>query len=104
MRSPADPFNTIVIGFPAIHPCSVYEPRWGCLYVVATTRAGAIPMIVERTEQLDREVGARVRARRREQRMSQSMPGDMLGGTFQQVQMYERGGNRSSASSLGLIA
>src|SRR3569832_732215 len=104
MRSPADPFNTIVIGFPAIHPRSVYEQRWGCQYDVATTRAGAIPMIVERTEQLVREVGARGRARRRELRMSQSKLGVKLGVTFQQGQKYERGGNRISASSLVLIA
>jgi transcriptional regulator with XRE-family HTH domain len=61
-------------------------------------------MIFERTEQLDREVGARVRARRRELRMSQSKLGDQLGVTFQQVQKYERGVNRISASSLVLIA
>ncbi len=61
-------------------------------------------MIVERTEQLDREVGARVRARRRELRMSQTKLGDKLGVTFQQVQKYERGVNRISASALVLIA
>ncbi len=63
-----------------------------------------MPAIVERTEQLDREVGARVRARRRELRMSQTRLGDKLGVTFQQVQKYERGVNRISASSLVLVA
>ena len=48
-------------------------------------------MIVDRTEQLDREVGARVRARRRELRMSQSKLGDIVGVTFQQVQKYGAG-------------
>ena len=61
-------------------------------------------MITERTEQLDREVGARVRARRRELRMSQTRLGDRLGVTFQQVQKYERGVNRISASTLVLVA
>jgi transcriptional regulator with XRE-family HTH domain len=58
----------------------------------------------ERADQIDTEVGARVRARRRELRMSQSKLGDKLGVTFQQVQKYERGANRISASSLVLIA
>ena len=61
-------------------------------------------MIVERTEQLDREVGARVRARRRELRLSQTKLGDTLGVTFQQVQKYERGVNRISASALVLLS
>lgn len=60
--------------------------------------------IVDRTEQLDREVGARVRARRRELRMSQTRLGDKLGVTFQQIQKYERGVNRISASALVLVA
>jgi transcriptional regulator with XRE-family HTH domain len=59
---------------------------------------------MERTEQLDQEVGARVRARRRELRMSQTKLGDRLGVTFQQVQKYERGVNRISASALVVIA
>ena len=60
--------------------------------------------ILARTDTLDREVGARVRARRRELRMSQSKLGEKLDVTFQQVQKYERGVNRISASSLVLIA
>jgi transcriptional regulator with XRE-family HTH domain len=55
-------------------------------------------------EQIDHEVGARVRARRRELRLSQSKLGDQLGITFQQIQKYERGTNRISASSLILIS
>ena len=53
-----------------------------------------------RTEQIDIELGARVRARRRELRMSQTKLGDRLGVTFQQVQKYERGANRIGASRL----
>jgi transcriptional regulator with XRE-family HTH domain len=57
-----------------------------------------------RADQIDTEVGARVRARRRELRMSQTKLADTLGVTFQQVQKYERGTNRISSSSLVLIA
>lgn len=61
-------------------------------------------MSLDRTEHLDRELGARVRARRRELRMSQTRLGERLGVTFQQVQKYERGVNRISASALILIS
>jgi transcriptional regulator with XRE-family HTH domain len=57
-----------------------------------------------RADQIDAEVGARVRARRRALKLSQSALGDRLGVTFQQIQKYERGANRISASSLVLIA
>lgn len=60
--------------------------------------------IEQRATEIDREVGARIRARRRELRMSQGRLGDRLGVTFQQVQKYERGVNRVSASSLVLTA
>ena len=53
---------------------------------------------------VDVEVGARVRARRRALRLSQSQLADALGITFQQVQKYERGANRVSASMLVAIA
>lgn len=53
---------------------------------------------------LDREIGGRIKARREELRLSQTRLGDALGVTFQQVQKYERGTNRVSASSLILIA
>ncbi len=49
---------------------------------------------------IDVHVGARVRLRRLMLRLSQDKLGEKLGVTFQQVQKYERGANRVSASRL----
>jgi transcriptional regulator with XRE-family HTH domain len=49
---------------------------------------------------VDLHVGARIRLRRRMQGVSQEKLADALGLTFQQVQKYERGANRVSASKL----
>lgn len=49
---------------------------------------------------VDLHVGARVRARRKLQGVSQEKLADALKLTFQQVQKYERGANRISASKL----
>ena len=49
---------------------------------------------------IDVHVGLRVRGRRHELGMSQSTLADALGVSFQQVQKYERGANRVSASML----
>ena len=48
----------------------------------------------------DVHIGRRIRERRIELGMSQSALADVLGITFQQVQKYERGGNRVSGSRL----
>ena len=53
---------------------------------------------------VDLHVGARIRMRRRMQGVSQERLADALGLTFQQVQKYERGANRVSASKLYEIA
>ena len=53
---------------------------------------------------IDRHVGSRVRMRRMLIGMSQEKLGDALGITFQQVQKYEKGTNRISASRLQHIA
>jgi transcriptional regulator with XRE-family HTH domain len=53
---------------------------------------------------VDLHVGARVRMRRRLAGVSQEKLADALGLTFQQVQKYERGANRVSASKLYEIA
>lgn len=53
---------------------------------------------------VDLHVGARVRMRRRMRGVSQEKLADCLGLTFQQVQKYERGANRISASKLYEIA
>ena len=49
---------------------------------------------------IDIYVGSRIRLRRKDRKISQSMLAKELGLTFQQVQKYERGGNRVSASKL----
>ena len=49
---------------------------------------------------IDVHVGARVRLRRTLLGLSQERLGEILGVTFQQVQKYERGANRISASRL----
>ncbi len=53
---------------------------------------------------IDKHVGSRVRMRRMMLDMSQTKLGDALGVTFQQVQKYEKGTNRISASRLQHIS
>jgi transcriptional regulator with XRE-family HTH domain len=49
---------------------------------------------------LDAQLGERIRHRRRELGLSQSALGGKLGITFQQIQKYENGTNRVSATML----
>jgi len=63
---------------------------------MAMTRQGPDP--------IDVAVGARIRIRRRWLGFSQTQLANALGITFQQVQKYERGSNRVSASMLVKIA
>ena len=49
---------------------------------------------------VDRQVGLRIRMRRKELGMSQERLAETIGLTFQQVQKYERATNRVSASKL----
>ena len=58
----------------------------------------------ETPDPLDVEVGSRIRITRKALALSQSTLADALGLTFQQVQKYERGTNRVSASMLIRIA
>ncbi|MBS0360435.1 MAG: helix-turn-helix transcriptional regulator [Proteobacteria bacterium] len=60
---------------------------------MATTRT-------PRSGKLDVALGERIRRRRRELGLSQSALGGKLGITFQQVQKYENGTNRVSATML----
>lgn len=53
---------------------------------------------------LDVHVGARLRTRRTFLRISQEKLGEQIGVTFQQVQKYEKGANRVSASQLFQLA
>jgi transcriptional regulator with XRE-family HTH domain len=62
------------------------------------TDSGGLP------DAVDVYVGARVRALRKLRGISQTALGDHIGLTFQQVQKYERGFNRISASVLYRIA
>jgi transcriptional regulator with XRE-family HTH domain len=52
----------------------------------------------------DRQIGMRIRARRAELGVSQTTLAEAIGVTFQQVQKYERGVNRVSASTLNHVA
>lgn len=53
---------------------------------------------------VDRHVGFQLRLRRRQLGLSQEKLAEALGLTFQQVQKYERGANRVSASRLWELA
>lgn len=61
-------------------------------------------MIKKIPNPIDRHVGSRVRMRRMLAGVSQERLGEALGLTFQQVQKYEKGSNRISASRLQQIA
>lgn len=63
---------------------------------VKTNRDGRDP--------IDIAVGAKIRLRRKQLGISQKTLADAVGVTFQQVQKYENGANRVSASSLARIA
>ncbi|MBI1683371.1 helix-turn-helix domain-containing protein [Caulobacter hibisci] len=63
------------------------------------------PAEIERSPNpVDMHVGARIRMRRKILGVSQEKLAESLGLTFQQVQKYERGANRVSASKLYEIA
>ena len=64
---------------------------------VDEVRAGAG---TKRPNSVDAHVGSRVRLRRMMMGISQEKLGDQMGLTFQQIQKYERGVNRVSASRL----
>jgi transcriptional regulator with XRE-family HTH domain len=53
---------------------------------------------------VDRHIGLRLRSRRLALKMTQTDLADALGVTFQQVQKYEKGSNRISASTLNEMA
>ncbi len=59
---------------------------------------------VKQPTDIDRYVGMKVRAARRELKLTQDALGQMLDITFQQVQKYERGVNRISSGKLYEIA
>jgi len=53
---------------------------------------------------IDMQVGANIRARRLRAGLSQEVLGEQLGITFQQLQKYEKGTNRVSASRLVIVS
>lgn len=55
-------------------------------------------------ETIDQLVGLSIRQRRKSRGLSQAQLGELTGVSFQQVQKYERGANRVSASMLWKIA
>ena len=57
-----------------------------------------------RVQPVDLHVGARAKSRRMQMGMSQSKLANKLGVTFQQIQKYEKGLNRISASHLHQMA
>jgi transcriptional regulator with XRE-family HTH domain len=61
-------------------------------------------VLIDGPHPVDVAVGARIRTIRKSRGLSQSGLGSALGLTFQQVQKYERGANRVSASKLVEIA
>jgi transcriptional regulator with XRE-family HTH domain len=60
--------------------------------------------VEQEASKLDQEIGARLRSARRACGMSQAVLGEIVGVTLQQVQRYEVGENRISASALILVA
>ncbi len=60
--------------------------------------------MARRNQAIDRHLGARVRFARIEKKISQTTLGEQLGISFQQVQKYELGKDRISASQLMNIA
>ena len=57
-------------------------------------------MAKPKTDSIDKHVGTRLRVRRMMLGLSQTYVGDAIGVTFQQMQKYEKGTNRISASRL----
>lgn len=53
---------------------------------------------------IDHQVGKKIRERRRNLKMSQTRLGSAVDVSFQQIQKYEKGTNRVSASKLAQIA
>src|SRR5438477_10298342 len=67
-------------------------------------RSPAVAGTSQAPHPIDTSVGAQIRLRRRSLGMSQDELGREIGVSFQQIQKYENGGNRVSASRLAQIA
>jgi transcriptional regulator with XRE-family HTH domain len=71
---------------------------------LARERSRLVPDVEPKAFKLDQEIGARLRSARRTCGMSQTALGEAIGVTIVQVQRYEVGENRISASALILAA
>ena len=60
--------------------------------------------LVKRTPEIEITIGARLRALRMAAGMSQTVLGEAIGITFQQIQKYEKGKDRIAASTLQVLA
>jgi transcriptional regulator with XRE-family HTH domain len=80
----------------------VHIPRimWSLQHPISSRPAG---FAVRRVHPVDKHVGARVRMRRLMVNKIQAEVANALGVTFQQLQKYENGANRISASRLQLL-
>jgi transcriptional regulator with XRE-family HTH domain len=80
----------------------IFKPDAGW-WPIDNNKGGSI-VLKKATNPIDRHVGSRVRMQRMMLGMSQEKLGEAIGLTFQQVQKYEKGANRISASRLQQIA
>ncbi|HVC56281.1 MAG TPA: helix-turn-helix transcriptional regulator [Stellaceae bacterium] len=85
------------------HPSSNARPQTGT-DGEPPFRAAVVRRSTERTQDIDRHVGARVRERRIMLGLTQQQLADLIGVTYQQAHKYERGINRVSAGRLYEIA
>jgi transcriptional regulator with XRE-family HTH domain len=67
---------------------------------MSTQRDPARPHSPRDPQAIDTHIGKRIRALRRDRRITQTELGNKIGVSFQQVQKYERGRNRFSAARL----
>ena len=74
--------------------------EWARKAVIRSGADGLRKMTKRDPNYVDVHVGSRIRMRRQIINMSQERLGELLGITFQQVQKYEKGSNRISASRL----
>jgi transcriptional regulator with XRE-family HTH domain len=56
------------------------------------------------TGEVDKQIGARLKSRREELRLSQKAVGEMLGVSYQQVQKYEKGKDHLKAMQLRTLS
>src|SRR5207302_8205682 len=90
----------------SIISCQDYGPMvWALLFYAGdmaeiASRRPPNRQKLHKPNPIDVRVGLRVRLRRNMLGLSQEKLGDKLGLTFQQIQKYERGANRISASRL----